>query len=220
MTALIQVSGQQVTDRLSPERPETWQNEGLCRTSREPDRWHSTKAADIEQAKAICRLCPVRLLCRTWARETRQDWGVWGGESEKQRKAVLRAAAVREKVKAGVRACATCGQPLPDNAPPQRKFCTRACSRKPLPRVQNCGRCDQPFEPRAANARYCSKNCRDLANGKRKTDTQPRVVREPLPEKPAAGCGEPFRPRRVDYLYCTPDCQALAGHARRREKAA
>lgn len=39
-----------------------------------------------EEAKAICRTCPVTEQCLRWALETRQDVGVWGGLSEKERR--------------------------------------------------------------------------------------------------------------------------------------
>ncbi|MFH8483124.1 WhiB family transcriptional regulator [Streptomyces sp. NPDC018055] len=35
-------------------------------------------------AKALCSECPVQLACRIQARENR-EWGVWGGESERER---------------------------------------------------------------------------------------------------------------------------------------
>lgn len=38
------------------------------------------------EAKAICRTCPVTEQCLEWALETRQDTGVWGGLSEKERR--------------------------------------------------------------------------------------------------------------------------------------
>ncbi|MEE6269147.1 WhiB family transcriptional regulator [Streptomyces diastatochromogenes] len=40
----------------------------------------------IQKAKAICRRCPVQLACRTWALETEQEDGVWGGLSEAERR--------------------------------------------------------------------------------------------------------------------------------------
>lgn len=39
----------------------------------------------IEQAKAVCRRCPVIEECLEWALQTRQESGVWGGLSEDER---------------------------------------------------------------------------------------------------------------------------------------
>jgi WhiB family transcriptional regulator, redox-sensing transcriptional regulator len=42
--------------------------------------------AQVEAAKAVCAMCPVRPECLTWALATGQDAGVWGGTSEEERR--------------------------------------------------------------------------------------------------------------------------------------
>jgi WhiB family transcriptional regulator, redox-sensing transcriptional regulator len=42
--------------------------------------WFSEKVADLEQAKAACRSCPLRRPCLAGALERAEPWGVWGGE--------------------------------------------------------------------------------------------------------------------------------------------
>jgi WhiB family transcriptional regulator, redox-sensing transcriptional regulator len=44
----------------------------------------------IEDAKAVCRRCPVVDTCLKWALESGQDAGVWGGLSEDERRALKR----------------------------------------------------------------------------------------------------------------------------------
>ena len=44
----------------------------------------------IEEAKAVCRRCPVVDACLAWALESGQDAGVWGGLSEDERRALKR----------------------------------------------------------------------------------------------------------------------------------
>lgn len=44
------------------------------------------------EAKAVCGTCPVRDDCLTYATETRQQHGVWGGLSEDERRAIARRA--------------------------------------------------------------------------------------------------------------------------------
>ena len=44
----------------------------------------------IEEAKGVCRRCPVVDTCLKWAIETGQDAGVWGGLSEDERRALKR----------------------------------------------------------------------------------------------------------------------------------
>jgi WhiB family transcriptional regulator, redox-sensing transcriptional regulator len=50
-------------------------------------------ARQIEEAKAFCQSCEVRTECLTWALETGQDAGVWGGLSAEERRAPRRGAA-------------------------------------------------------------------------------------------------------------------------------
>ncbi|MEW2078772.1 WhiB family transcriptional regulator [Streptomyces sp. NPDC013433] len=47
----------------------------------------------IEEAKAVCRRCPVIEQCLQWALESGEDSGVWGGLSEDERRALKRRAA-------------------------------------------------------------------------------------------------------------------------------
>lgn len=49
----------------------------------------------VEQAKAICRRCPVVDECLQWALESGQDAGVWGGLSEEERRSVKRRGGLR-----------------------------------------------------------------------------------------------------------------------------
>lgn len=44
-----------------------------------------SSATEIEDAKALCRRCPVLQECLKWALDTRQEYGVWGGMSEEER---------------------------------------------------------------------------------------------------------------------------------------
>ena len=45
-----------------------------------------------EEAKAVCASCAVRTECLRWAFDTGQDFGVWGGMSEAERRAAARKA--------------------------------------------------------------------------------------------------------------------------------
>jgi WhiB family redox-sensing transcriptional regulator len=47
----------------------------------------------IEEAKAVCRRCPVLERCASWALETGEAHGVWGGMSEDDRRRIKRRAA-------------------------------------------------------------------------------------------------------------------------------
>jgi WhiB family redox-sensing transcriptional regulator len=42
----------------------------------------------IDEAKRICRFCPVQIQCLAWALETGVTDGVWGGVTEDERRAI------------------------------------------------------------------------------------------------------------------------------------
>jgi WhiB family transcriptional regulator, redox-sensing transcriptional regulator len=44
------------------------------------------RAQRVEQARRICHVCPVMLVCRAHARVHR-EYGLWGGETEEERAA-------------------------------------------------------------------------------------------------------------------------------------
>ena len=46
----------------------------------DPELFFAESPQDLEQAKAMCRDCRVRIACLTGALERREPWGVWGGE--------------------------------------------------------------------------------------------------------------------------------------------
>ena len=56
------------------------------RGSETPDERQRREAA----AKSICELCPVREICLEHALKYREDDGIWGGQTEKQRNRILR----------------------------------------------------------------------------------------------------------------------------------
>lgn len=43
-----------------------------------------------EAAKAVCNTCPVKQECLEYALEAREAYGIWGGMTELERKALLR----------------------------------------------------------------------------------------------------------------------------------
>lgn len=80
---------------LAPELgPESFRDRGewityaKCRDI-DPDELFVRGAAQ-RQAAVICRHCPVALQCRADALDNEVEFGVWGGMTERQRRALLR----------------------------------------------------------------------------------------------------------------------------------
>ena len=72
----------------------TWHEYAACR-GEDPELFFPVGTtgpaeAQVQSAKAICALCPVREECLQWALDTAQDAGVWGGLSEEERRALRR----------------------------------------------------------------------------------------------------------------------------------
>ncbi|MDQ3886864.1 MAG: WhiB family transcriptional regulator [Actinomycetota bacterium] len=64
-----------------------WRSRGACRE--DPDRLFVQGAAQ-RAATRTCRPCPVRTRCLAEALDRRIEFGVWGGLTERERRALLR----------------------------------------------------------------------------------------------------------------------------------
>lgn len=68
-----------------------WFAKGLC-TDADPDEFFVEGNHAQKVVRALCFDCPVRLECLADALDNEVDWGVWGGMTERERRAVLRRA--------------------------------------------------------------------------------------------------------------------------------
>jgi WhiB family redox-sensing transcriptional regulator len=75
---------------------DTWQRHAACRGPASalfyPPATGETRPERESRegrAKAICSDCPVQVPCLTFALETREPHGVWGGLTETERQALL-----------------------------------------------------------------------------------------------------------------------------------
>jgi WhiB family redox-sensing transcriptional regulator len=76
-----------------------WRHNAVCREE-DPDLFFpigtdGPALLQAEEAKAVCRRCPVMDRCLQWALASGQESGVWGGLSEGERRAMRRRAARR-----------------------------------------------------------------------------------------------------------------------------
>ncbi len=71
-----------------PEARVEWVSRARCRTA-DPDELFVRGAAQ-RKAAAICRHCPVVAECLADALDNQMEFGVWGGMTERQRRALLK----------------------------------------------------------------------------------------------------------------------------------
>lgn len=64
-----------------------WVSKASCRST-DPEELFVTGAAQRKAAAAICRHCPVVAECLAEALDNKMEFGVWGGTTERQRRAL------------------------------------------------------------------------------------------------------------------------------------
>jgi WhiB family redox-sensing transcriptional regulator len=74
--------------RVAEDRTD-WVSKARCLHSTDPDELFVRGKAQ-RKATAICRQCPVVVECLAEALDDRVEFGVWGGMTERQRRAVLK----------------------------------------------------------------------------------------------------------------------------------
>ena len=67
---------------------QTWAAQAACATV-EPDQLFG-KGAEQRDARSLCFACPVRMECLAEALNSESSFGVWGGLTERERRALLR----------------------------------------------------------------------------------------------------------------------------------
>src|ERR1700704_4895067 len=78
------LDGARTIDGFAPD----WASRGACRTS-DPDALF-VQGAEQNRAKQVCMSCVVRTECLADALDNRVEFGVWGGMTERERRALLR----------------------------------------------------------------------------------------------------------------------------------
>ena len=67
----------------------SWRQRAACRGV-DPDVFYPASDEEAEEAKSICRVCPVREACLEYALANRERDGVWGGATERERRRLIR----------------------------------------------------------------------------------------------------------------------------------
>jgi WhiB family redox-sensing transcriptional regulator len=64
-----------------------WRDEALCAQT-DYDAFFPAKGASLKGAKRVCGRCPVRAACLDYALTNDERFGIWGGLSPSQRRAL------------------------------------------------------------------------------------------------------------------------------------
>lgn len=87
---------------------EGWRSQAACRDLDAnlffPAGETGPAAIQIAHAKSVCRACPVQQPCLEFALATHQDYGIWGGYTEEERREIRRAWRRRKAQQAAQRA--------------------------------------------------------------------------------------------------------------------
>jgi WhiB family redox-sensing transcriptional regulator len=84
----VNPSGQSILHGAEAEARIAWVSQARCRQT-DPDELFVRGAAQ-RKAAVICRHCPVIAECGADALDNRVEFGVWGGMTERQRRALLK----------------------------------------------------------------------------------------------------------------------------------
>lgn len=66
-----------------------WRDRSLCAET-DPDAFFPDKGGSVREAKRVCLGCEVRSECLEYALANEEDFGVWGGLSERERRRLRR----------------------------------------------------------------------------------------------------------------------------------
>lgn len=114
---------------LDTEPADSWQERGLCAET-DPEAFFPEKGGSTREAKRICQGCEVRRECLDYALANDERFGIWGGLSERERRALKHSlptppGANRPKVH-----CRNCQVRIiiTTNMGPTPEYCSRVCA--------------------------------------------------------------------------------------------
>jgi WhiB family redox-sensing transcriptional regulator len=73
---------------IAEDRPE-WMDDAACRGV-DPDVFYPVTTTGVKRAQQYCDGCPVRVDCLMFAINLGEEWGIWGGLTERDRRRIRR----------------------------------------------------------------------------------------------------------------------------------
>jgi WhiB family redox-sensing transcriptional regulator len=87
---------QRITTKLL--QPVDWQTNARC-TEVDPEIFFPERGGSSKEARKVCDKCDVRLQCLEYALNNKEQFGIWGGTSERERRRLR-----KERARRGLRA--------------------------------------------------------------------------------------------------------------------
>ncbi len=78
---------QRITSKLL--QPVDWQAKARC-AEVDPDIFFPERGGSSKRAREVCARCEVRLQCLEYALNNKEQFGIWGGTSERERRRLRR----------------------------------------------------------------------------------------------------------------------------------
>lgn len=80
----------ELLEAIVPHRGDlAWQDDALCAQT-DPESHFPGKGETARRAKKTCAGCDVRETCLEYAMSNQEEWGVWGGTSPQERRALAK----------------------------------------------------------------------------------------------------------------------------------
>ena len=83
---------QRVTNKLL--QPLEWQAKARC-TEVDPEIFFPERGGSSRAARSVCSQCEVRMQCLEYALNNKEQFGIWGGTSERERRRLRRERSLR-----------------------------------------------------------------------------------------------------------------------------
>jgi WhiB family transcriptional regulator, redox-sensing transcriptional regulator len=83
---------QRITTRLL--QPVEWQGAARC-TEVDPEIFFPERGGSSRAARLVCAQCDVRAQCLEYALNNKEQFGIWGGTSERERRRIRKERALR-----------------------------------------------------------------------------------------------------------------------------
>lgn len=84
---------------IAADRPD-WYDRAACRDSDNPDAFYIERGKNATEARTTCKTCKVKRQCKNLGVNNKEQFGIWGGITDVQRRAIRNEAKEKKQLKA------------------------------------------------------------------------------------------------------------------------